>query len=426
MNSMEGWETKRFDEIGEIFSGSTPSTSIRAYWDGEIVWVTPNDLSKLITPYLSDSAKRITEKGLNGCSANLLPARSIILSSRAPIGYVAIPSVEFCTNQGCKSIKLRKEFNTEFVYYNITFNIDKVKNLGEGTTFAEISKTALSTIELDFPTSLSEQTQIAEILSTVDRAIEQTEALIAKQQRIKTGLMQDLLTRGIDDHGNLRSEETHEFKDSPLGRIPVEWDVVQTDEMCGAIVDCPHTTPNYVEGGVPCIRTADMQPGHLLLSTAYCVDEPTYQNRVARLIPQKGDIIYSREGERLGIASPVGNERVCLGQRVMLLRPAPGIDPDYLLWSMNAADFYLQSVSGLGATTSPHINVADVRHTLIRRPLTSEQVSIGSHLAAQHNQLRATIDGLSKLRYLKTALMQDLLTGKKRVTALLNNTEASH
>ena len=74
------------------------------------------------------------------------------------------------------------------------------------------------------PTSKPEQTKIAEILSTVDRAIEQTEALIAKQQRIKTGLMQDLLTRGIDEHGNLRSEQTHKFKDSPLGRIPVEWD----------------------------------------------------------------------------------------------------------------------------------------------------------------------------------------------------------
>ena len=83
---------------------------------------------------------------------------------------------------------------------------------------------AIENIDLPFPPK-SEQTKIAEILSTVDQAIEQTEALIAKQQRIKTGLMQDLLTRGIDEDGNLRSEETHEFKDSPLGRIPVEWDV---------------------------------------------------------------------------------------------------------------------------------------------------------------------------------------------------------
>ena len=83
-----------------------------------------------------------------------------------------------------------------------------------------------------YPKNISEQTKIAEILSTVDQAIEQTEALIAKQQRIRTGLMQDLLTRGIDEDGNLRSEETHEFKDSPLGRIPVEWEV---EKVCGRL-----------------------------------------------------------------------------------------------------------------------------------------------------------------------------------------------
>jgi restriction endonuclease S subunit len=225
MNTHDGWETKRFDEIGTIFSGSTPSTSIGSFWNGEIVWITPYDLSRLNSPYLSDSSKCITEKGLNGCSAHLLPAGSVVISSRAPIGYVALPTVPFCTNQGCKTIKLKNAYHPEFVYYNILFNIDKVKNLGEGTTFAEISKAALSTIELLFPSSLPEQTKIAEILSTVDRAIEHTEALIAKQQHIKTGLMQDLLTRGIDEHGNLRFEQTHAFKDSPLGRIPVEWEV---------------------------------------------------------------------------------------------------------------------------------------------------------------------------------------------------------
>ncbi len=115
MSAVEGWETKRIDEIATIFSGSTPSTSIRSFWDGEIVWVTPNDLSKLKTPYLCDSGKRITEKGLNNCSAQLLPAGSLIISSRAPIGYVALPTVQFCTNQGCKTIRLKSGFHPEFI-----------------------------------------------------------------------------------------------------------------------------------------------------------------------------------------------------------------------------------------------------------------------------------------------------------------------
>ena len=95
----------------------------------------------------------------------------------------------------------------------------------QGSTFEAINSSELKLVADPAPKAdKAEQAKIAEVLSTVDRAIEQTEALIAKQQRIKTGLMQDLLTRGIDEHGNLRSEQTHKFKDSPLGRIPVEWD----------------------------------------------------------------------------------------------------------------------------------------------------------------------------------------------------------
>ena len=97
--------------------------------------------------------------------------------------------------------------------------------------------------QLPIPTATAkpEQTKIAEILSTVDQAIEQTEALIAKQQRIKTGIMQDLLTRGIDEHGNLRSEQTHRFKDSPLGRIPMEWEVKPWSRLAGQSCRCVTT-----------------------------------------------------------------------------------------------------------------------------------------------------------------------------------------
>jgi type I restriction enzyme, S subunit len=125
--SVESWQVKRLSEIGTIYSGSTPSTTKPSLWDGDIVWVTPSDLSQLNTPYLTTSGKRITPQGLKGCSAHLLPPGSIILSSRAPIGYLAINTVECCTNQGCKSFKLRPEYNSEFIYYNLNFNINKIK-----------------------------------------------------------------------------------------------------------------------------------------------------------------------------------------------------------------------------------------------------------------------------------------------------------
>lgn len=188
------WEIKRISEIGSIFTGTTPSTFNQTFWNGEIVWVTPHDLSKLTTPYLVNSAKKIAAKGLKSYSLNLLPAGSIIISSRAPIGYIAISKMSFCTNQGCKSIKLKEEFVPEFIYYNMALNINWIKQLGEGTTFAEISKDALSAIKLAVPTSKYEQTEISNIIRTVDLGVEHWQNNYRKLRSLKTALMQDLLT----------------------------------------------------------------------------------------------------------------------------------------------------------------------------------------------------------------------------------------
>ena len=140
-----------------------------------------------------------------------------------------------------------------------------------------------------------EQTKIAEILSTVDRSIEQTEVLIAKQQRIKTGLMQDLLTRGIDEHGNLRSEQTHQFKDSPLGRIPVEWDVEPADWLCDAVIDCKNRTPPAASGGHPVIRTPNVRDGEFVFNDLAYTDPVSYGIWVARGKPRGGDVVITRE-----------------------------------------------------------------------------------------------------------------------------------
>jgi len=143
-----------------------------------------------------------------------------------------------------------------------------------------------------------EQSRIAGVLDTVDEAIAKTEAVIAKLNQVRAGLLHDLLTSGVGEHGQLRDPIAHpeQFQDSPLGRIPHEWEIVFADDLCSQVVDCPHSTPTYVSDGIPCIRTADMLPGQLILNQAYRVTEETYRERTVRLVPQEGDIIYSREG----------------------------------------------------------------------------------------------------------------------------------
>ncbi len=416
MNTLEGWHTRRFDEFGTLLSGSTPSTSIRGFWDGEIVWVTPYDLSRLKSPYLYDTAKKITKKGLEGCSTQLLPAKSIVMSSRAPIGYVAIPRVDFCTNQGCKSIKLKSGYDSEFAYYNILFNIGKVKTLGEGTTFAEISKSALSAVELDFPDSKPEQTKIAEVLSTVDRAIEQTEALIAKQQRIKTGLMQDLLTKGIDEHGNLRSEATHAFKDSPLGRIPVEWDIVALRKSCD-VIDSLHRTPRFSEDGYPMVRVTDINGGALLLERCETVASHVYGEFTCNHRPKRGDIVMSRVGT-YGISSYVDTDKdFCIGQNTVVITGF--LNPIYLfefLQTRMVRDHFEMHLAGSSQKT---LSLKAIRETPIPILRVGEMKLIAQILDSETKMIAHYWEALEKLCFFKAALMQDLLTGKKRVTPLL-------
>ena len=322
-------------------------------------------------------------------------------------------------------MKLKSEINPEFAYYNVLFNIDKVKNLGEGTTFAEISKTALSTVAIPFPKSKPEQTKIAEILSTVDRAIEQTEALIAKQQRLKTGLMQDLLTRGIDEHGNLRSEQTHKFKDSPLGRIPVEWEVKQCISLCRQIVVGIVIRPvqYYREEGVPMLRSANVKenridPGNLVFMSTKD-NEKLSKSQVAT-----GDLVTVRTGYpgTTSVIPPRFDGCNCVD--IVISRPDPHqVRSELLSIWINSDHGKRQVLEGQGGLAQQHFNVGEMKTLLVKTPSLAEQDMIEQTLLKQAAVMSDLDNSMSKLRVIKTALMQDLLTGRKRVTSLLSRKE---
>jgi type I restriction enzyme S subunit len=428
MSSVSGWQRRRFDEFGELYSGSTPPTGKNAYWDGDIVWITPTDLSKPNSRFISSSNKKITTEGLNASSTNLLPAGNLVISSRAPIGYVAIPTVPFCTNQGCKSIRLKDNFDPDFAYYNVLFNIRKVKDLGEGTTFAEISKTALATVELEFPESKLEQTTISKILSTVDRALDETQALIAKQQRIKSGLMQDLLTRGIDEHGNLRSEQTHAFKDSPLGRIPTDWDACRL----GSLIEIKH---GFAFSGE---FFSDQRNNSVLLTPGnFHVEGGLYfttrnskyytSNIPPEFVLANGDVVVvmtdlTKEMAILGNPAIVDHpDNVLHNQRIGKVKVKADVELDshFLTLVMSSSAYRKEIQRTATGTTVRHTSPTKLLSPYVPRIAPDEQLRIASRslaLCEDINQLRAE---LNKRRLIKAALMQALLTGKKRVTSLL-------
>lgn len=188
---MTKWVTKKLGEIGDIISGGTPATNNEAYWDGDIPFVTPLDLGR--EKVIDKTIRNVTELGLANSSANKIKANSLAMSTRAPIGLMSIVKNDFSTNQGCKSIQFHEDQDPEFHYYNLSYNVEKIKRYGQGTTFMEISKTDFSSLEFLVPESLAEQRRIAGILSSADGAIAASEALIAKYRNIKRGLLTTLL-----------------------------------------------------------------------------------------------------------------------------------------------------------------------------------------------------------------------------------------
>ena len=162
------WPTAMIGDVCEIVSGATPKSGKPEYWDGDIAWATPKDLSDLGQKYLDDTPRKITRKGLDSCSAKMLPPRSVLLSSRAPIGLVAINTIPVCTNQGFKNLVPRNgAIDSDYLFWWLKCNNAHLQSLGRGATFKEVSKAIVAGIQIPLP-PLAEQKRIAGILDAAD------------------------------------------------------------------------------------------------------------------------------------------------------------------------------------------------------------------------------------------------------------------
>ena len=268
-------------------------------------------------------------------------------------------------------------------------------------------------ITFPLPESKAEQTKIAEILSTVDRAIEQTEALIAKQERIKTGLMQDLLTRGIDENGNLRSEATHEFKDSPLGRIPAEWEVSTLGRFAEFFSGYAFKNQELSEHGWRVVRISNLHKSDF---PYWHYDGPIKKRWMVR----SGDILFSWAG----VASSIDcvrytGEDALLNQHIYNFKFETEELKDYVFYFLQN---YLPKLRTEieGGAGQLHLTKAKIQSITIPALDASELTRIVKILESLEESNAIHERQLSKIKGIKTALMQDLLTGRKRVSGLLS------
>ncbi len=192
------WELRRLDALASILSGGTPSTTQPEYWGGDVPWCTPTDITALDgCKYLSETSRTITCEGLKASSAEVIPVRSVVMTSRATIGECAINAVPVTTNQGFKSFVPFADVEVEFLYYLLLIQTQAFISLCGGSTFLEIGKTQLAAFEVGWPATKEEQTAIAAILSDMDAELDALKVKLTKARQIKQGMMQELLTGRI-------------------------------------------------------------------------------------------------------------------------------------------------------------------------------------------------------------------------------------
>ena len=187
------WKITKLIQMGKVVSGGTPDTNMAMYWEGDILWLTPTDVTALTGRFVSNTSRKITPAGLLNSSAVLLPKGSLMVCTRATIGALAISTSEICTNQGFKNIIPNEGFNIEFIYYLLQMNTNEMIKKSSGSTFLELSKKDFETLSFSCP-FIKEQQKIAAVLSAADTEISTLEKKLACLKDEKKALMQQLLT----------------------------------------------------------------------------------------------------------------------------------------------------------------------------------------------------------------------------------------
>ncbi len=382
-----GWSVKKLGEIGTFVSGGTPDTEKPEYWNGDIVWLTPSEITKLKTRFVSDSERKITKLGLKNSSAVLLPKNSLIICTRATVGDCCINTKEVSTNQGFKNL-IPNNNCVDFLYYLISIHKNDLIRRACGSTFLEISKHDIEKLKYVFP-PLAEQEKIAEILSCWDEGIEKLSALIEKKKLQKKALMQKLLTAKIRLPGF-----TDPWKNVKLG----DFLIFQT----GFPFDSQFF--NQDGNGIRLIKNRDLKSDDQMYfySGNYSTDD----------IVNDGDILVGMDGDFLPCLWKKG--RALLNQRVGRVICKKNLNHIFAYYALSSPLEKIQNKTA--STTVKHLSHAGVLEikTIIPSSL-AEQKAIADILSKADAEIELLNKKLAAFNLEKKAMMQKLLTGQIRV-----------
>lgn len=412
----EHWRVMPLKHTFVILNGSTPKSGEPSYWDGDIPWATPDDLGSLKGNTLQATRRMITKSGYESCGTSLAPAGSLILSTRAPIGYLAITGVPLCTNQGCRNLVFRYADDQHFYYYQLLAARHYLKAWGQGSTFKELGRDKLAAVHLLCPL-LDEQQAIAKFLdretARIDTLIEKKERQIKLLQEKRSALISHAITKGLDPNAKM--------KDSGikwLGKVPEHWNTNRLKFLLAeplkyganeaAELDNP-SLPRYV-------RITDInEDGTLRDDTFKSLPEDIAYPYFLR----EGDLLFARSGATVGktfLYQDSWGHAAYAGYLIRARFNLKKVLPRFAAYFVGSRNYWNWLRSSLIQATIQNVSAEKYSNLVLSIPPLNEQNKIVEFLDKKTGQLDSLItkvgNSISLLSEYRTALISAAVTGK--------------
>jgi len=391
----EGWELKELGEITRIEGGGTPNTRIKEYYKGNIPFVIPSDLSPLKNFFISakDIQRRITTEAIEKSSTKLLPPGTVLMSSRATIGLIAIPDFPVCTNQGFKNFICGKELNNLYLAYYLKSIKEKIEGLAGSTTFKEVSKRTIQNLEIPLP-PLEEQKKIVEILQFADYLKERRREAIKLIDKIVMSVFYDM------------------FGDPATN--PKGWEVKKLGDIVQDVRYGITRTVNKKEQGVPVLRVTDINNNGSINSNRILNADLT-EEEIEKYRLKPGDILIARSGAtagKCGIYDGTPEIAAFASYIIKITLDKSIVLPKFLHTFLNLGEGKRELLSGKGGSAQPNINSKSIKSIIIPLPpldLQQEFAEIVSKLEAKRKKME---EAEEKLEMLYQILLRQAFTGK--------------
>ena len=411
-----GWRDVCVGDLADILGGGTPNRSQLDYWrDGTVPWITPTDITANGGKYITNGAESISELGLKNSNAMLVPAKSIVFTTRGTVGNLALAAIPLTCNQSCEIIVPQSEIvDPEFLFYLLDYGYPAFIRLSGGTTFGAITRRDIARVRFAVPADLQEQAVIARILDAVDTALERTREAAARAGDVRWALIQ----ASFEFVGN-----TEPKKDTSIGQIPQDWDAISGRQAFDVLVGGCSSVDALKLSEAPdawFMKVDDFNdPANQRLIVRTNIGFRIAENELFRVLPV-GTVVIAKRGAAImknrvrTTAVPVS-----LDPNLMALRALKGMRPEFLRLQIEWRNLsrYVEN-SGV-----PQLNNKDLYPRYFLRAPDDRQSEIIETIGAAERVEDALIAKCAALEQLKKSLMHDLLTGKVRVRNL--STEAA-